>query len=248
METPAITKYVELAREQVSVRGEAFDCVRGEGSAAAKDRYNAIVEELDTLWCAMDRDEQDETERRLGPLRVYSAAYDNMQCHACSVVIFTRRRFSSLPWRAISPDAHPLHCNADPIGPTFLLCQECAAKALEACDHVSYEQLIEDRETQLSERLVAGFGASPEDTRERIDALLVGHKRLIDLQQAQIADLKRLDASAESTIRSARDLEAHSSKLIENQAGLIDAQAARIDNLERLVRALGGVLPEPAQA
>jgi len=189
----------------------------------------------------MDRDD----DRFVVVDRTYRTPYDDMQCHACSVVIFTRPRGSDDPWRAVSPDAHPLHCKADPIGPTFLLCQECAAKALKACDHVSYEQMIEDRETQLSEQLAAGVGASPEGARERIDALLVGHKRLIDLQQVQIADLK---AGAESTIRSARELVVHSSKLIDNQAGLIDAQAARIDNLERLVRALGGALPEPAQA
>lgn len=158
METPAITKYVELSHEQVSVRREAFDCVRGEGSDAAEARYEAIATELDTLWCAMDRDEQEETERRLGPLEVYSAAYDDMQCQACSVVIFTRRRGSSLPWRSVKPESHPLHCKADPTGPRFLLCQECAAKALEACNHVSYEQLIEDREAQHSDHRDATGG------------------------------------------------------------------------------------------
>jgi hypothetical protein len=40
---------------------------------------------------------------------------------------------------------HPLRCFAEPNGPAFWLCDECASNAFLALDHMSYEQMIEDR-------------------------------------------------------------------------------------------------------
>jgi hypothetical protein len=63
-----------------------------------------------------------------------------------------------------------LRCFAEPIGPSFLLCTECAKQALAALDDMSYEQTLEDHAVQHKPR-VANINPyfSPDDTLEDLE-------------------------------------------------------------------------------
>lgn len=64
-----------------------------------------------------------------------------------------------------------LRCFAEPIGPSFLLCAECAKQALTALDDMSYEQTIEDHAVQHKARVArSDLYVSPDDTLEELEA------------------------------------------------------------------------------
>lgn len=259
METTAITKYVELSHEHV----------RAIESLAPAERLDAITAELDALWVAMDRDEKDETERRLGELLVHSAMYEDLQCHTCSRVVLTHRRCSPLPWRPVGTGV-PLHCRTGLTGRgyRFTLCQECATKALEACVGTSYEQILADYEIQrqsesgmpavfvpegndLQRALIENQGSLLTHQEEQIadlKVLVASLKKLDTSNRATIASLKKLDESAERTISLCREESAASVSLIKNQESLIRLQNDRIAELERLVAIFGHSLPERPSA
>jgi hypothetical protein len=62
------------------------------------------------------------------------------QCHGCSRTLVDER---GAPCDS-EAGVRPLRCFAEPDGPAFLLCESCATAALDALDHTSYEQMIDD--------------------------------------------------------------------------------------------------------
>lgn len=66
------------------------------------------------------------------------------QCMACSRAII-------LEQGRPNTEVTFLRCAAEPLGPSFLLCFECACRALAALDGMSYEQIVEDHQNLFRE-------------------------------------------------------------------------------------------------